>query len=73
MCAKGDTEVASADLGDQAVEYFLNGSGYDKPSSTAPCAGWIMKTVCTDDKKGTSSPPLLKPTIVEATVKFSVP
>ena len=39
------SQVATATLGGQTVKFYLHQQGYDKLTSTIPCAAYLMKMI----------------------------
>ena len=43
--------MGEATIGEQAMSFYLNPTGFDKTTSVIPCVPFIMKVVEDDDKK----------------------
>ena len=49
------TQVADATIGNTAVKFYMNSSGYDKLTSVTPCAPWLMKVLADADPQAARS------------------
>ena len=69
--------MAKAKLGDIDVEFFLTAPGFDKVTSTIPCAPWMMKVIEDPPADGRASkshvPALLQTKAETHVVQFHVP
>ena len=56
------------DDSDHVTQFFMSPTGYDRVSSSAPCAAYLIKIIPEDSK----TPALSCHNIEESTVKFAV-
>ena len=68
--------MAKTKLGEIDVEFFLTAPGFDKVTSTIPCAPWMMKVI-EEPADGRASksyvPPLLQTKTETHVTNFHVP
>ena len=67
--SEATTEVATASFsGGKGMDFFMSPTGYDKNSSVAPCAAWMIRAIPDDAK----TEAMLIPNTVDKDMKFTL-